>query len=131
MLTIERRVLDIVCSFSSILTLLYFPLHCCSRRSTSYISQTSSSWNCLVLRLRGTTGILEGEREKAFFLYLPVESTATAVMVAEATVGAVGARVAAPARCQLWLGSAGQLASDQGGLLQHDSLSGIVPVGSE
>lgn len=46
---------------------------------------------------------MEGEREKAFFLYLLVESKATAVMVAEATVGAVGARVAAPARCQLWL----------------------------
>lgn len=72
---------------------------------------------------------MEGEREKPFFLYLLVESKAMAVTVAEET-GAVRGRVAAPAKCQLWLGSAGQLASHQAVWCSSNSLSGIVTVGS-
>lgn len=125
----QRRVLCIVCSFSSIGTLFIFPSSRCGRKSASYTSQTSRSWIWLVPPLRGTSGILEGEREKPFFLYLLVESKAMAVTVAEAA-GAVRGRVAAPAKCQLCLGSAGQLASHQAAWCSSNSLSGTVTVGS-
>lgn len=115
----QRRMLAIFCPLSSILTLPYFPLHCCGRRSTSYISQTPCSWISVQFYLgEALLGYWKVRgKEKPFFLYLLVVSPPT-VTAAEAT-GAVAAAVTATAQWQLWLASVGQLMAVSGSLVQQ------------